>query len=393
MSLVKGAFTIGQLPAKAVSQALKSATSPQAIQALSNGIAKASFNSIEDESISIVDDISIEIDFNEDRLLATGGMATAISLGTVYWLGSKLNVKLRYDKLAVILRNLKQAIILGDNFKVDDLTRQANLLSNPLINPQTLELFAKQEADEISVIYTTLFNKPAKEGAMFTGLKAIQTKADDAVKVGGRVVASLAVKEVDEALEAVISKSKSIAGKAIGRALGVVLFVDTIYWLATSAIDIGLNYMGVEEQNQRIPFLADIPIIGGLFDLSDSFGASAIDLALAPILDTVFSFIFGEEAVESLTDILWGIIISAGTNPLLTPFIIAVLDFYVDNVDINSTVAITFDIGEITSDATIDVWRLLNPQPIDILIIWLYLITGKIVFKYWLLPILNTLRQ
>ena len=238
-----------------------------------------------------------------------------------------------------------------------------------------------------------MFGKEATEGAMFNGLTALVDKVDDATKTGARIAASIAAKEVDEAIEAVIKKSKGIAGTAAGRLVGAVFFVDTIYWLATSALDIGLNFLGVEEEKQRIPFLADIPFIGGLFDLSDSFGASAVDLVLAPILDATFSFIFGEENVEALIDVLWGIIISAAANPTLLPFIIAILDFYVDNIDINSTVAISFDLLDIASDKAIDVWRLIKIQPLDILIIWFYAITGKIIYKYWLLPILNTLRQ
>tara|TARA_R100000329_G_scaffold84740_1_gene71815 strand:+ start:288 stop:1469 length:1182 start_codon:yes stop_codon:yes gene_type:complete len=393
MSLVKGAITIGKLPAQAVSQALKSATNPTAIQSLSTAIAKGSLNSIEDERITILNDVQIDIDYNEDRLLATGGIATAISLGTVVWIGSKLNVQLRYAKLLPLLTELKNAMILGDDKLVKTLSQETKLLSNPLINPDTLQTYATQEVDEISNLYPVLFGKEATEGAMFNGLTALVDKVDDATKTGARIAASIAAKEVDEAIEAVIKKSKGIAGTAAGRLVGAVFFVDTIYWLATSALDIGLNFLGVEEEKQRIPFLADIPFIGGLFDLSDSFGASAVDLVLAPILDATFSFIFGEENVEALIDVLWGIIISAAANPTLLPFIIAILDFYVDNIDINSTVAISFDLLDIASDKAIDVWRLIKIQPLDILIIWFYAITGKIIYKYWLLPILNTLRQ
>ena len=379
------ALTIGKLPAVAVSRALKQSTSPSSVQALSTGIARGSFQALENENISIVGN-DIDIEFNESRLLTTAGLATAISLGSVYWLGSKLNIQLRYSKLENILLGLKNAIILGDTQRVDDLTRQANLLSNPLVNPENLELWTKTEADEVSSIYTTLFKKEATEGALFPGIKVIQTKADEAVKVGSRIAASIAIREVDEALEAVVAKSASRAGSVAARVAGAVLFVDTIYWLASSAIDIGLNFTGLPEEKQRIPFLADIPVIGGLFDVSTGFGTSPLDVAITGIINTVLGFFF-EEEIESLIDIFWSIIVSAALNPLLTPFIIAILDFYIDSIDINSTVAFAVQFDKLDIDYYFDTFKLFKPEPLDILILWLYAITGKIIFKYWLLPI------
>ena len=83
---------------------------------------------------------------------------------------------------------------------------------------------------------------------------------------------------------------------------------------------------------------------------------------------------------------MWAIITSAALNPTLAPFIIAILDFYIDDVDIDFEVPALFkfqNFGEI--DYQIDLYRL-RPEPIDILVAWLYLITGKIIFKYWILP-------
>ncbi len=385
------ALTIGKLPAVAVSRALKQSTSPNAIQALSTAIARGSFQALENENISIIGN-DINIEFNESRLLTTAGLATAISLGSVFWLGSKLNIQLRYSKLEKILLGLKNAIILGDTTKVKQLTNQANLLSNPLINPDSLELWAKNEVDEVTSIYTTLFKKPAVEGALFPGIKSIQSKADNAVRTGSRIAASIVIKEVDDAIEAVVKKSASRAGTVVARLAGAILFVDTIYWLASSAIDIGLNFTGLPEEKQRIPFLADIPVIGGLFDLSTGFGTSPLDVAITGIINTVLGFFF-EEEIESLIDIFWSIIVSAALNPLLTPFIIAILDFYIDSVSINSTVAFAIQFDNLDLDYYFDTLQFFKPQPIDILIIWLYAITGKILFKYWLLPLINVLRQ
>ncbi len=97
--------------------------------------------------------------------------------------------------------------------------------------------------------------------------------------------------------------------------------------------------------------------------------------------------------IESLIDIFWSIIVSAALNPLLTPFIIAILDFYIDSIDINSTVAFAVEFDKLDIDYYFDTLKLFKPEPLDILILWLYAITGKIIFKYWLVPLLSRVRQ
>ncbi len=137
--VLSSALKIGRLPAQAVSSALQRSTSPAAIEALSTAIAKASLSGIEDESIT-VKGLTVDIDFNEEKLLATGGIATAISLGSVYWLGSKLDLQFRYSRLATALTNLKQGIALGNQPLIDESIKTLDDMSNPLINPRTLNL-------------------------------------------------------------------------------------------------------------------------------------------------------------------------------------------------------------------------------------------------------------
>jgi hypothetical protein len=386
--MLSSALKIGRLPAQGVSEALKRSANPSAIEALSTAIAKASLSGIEDEKIE-VSGLTVDIDFDEDRLLATGGLATAISLGSVYWLGSKLDVQYRYNQLSIALRNLSQGIALGNEPLVQESFKKIDDLSNPLLNPRTLEPI--DDVDTVKDLYQYLFNKPAQSGSMFNA-KVLKESVEEGLKLGTQLSIRTAKEAVDETLEAVVKKASSKAGFVIGRAIGAVLFIDTIWWLSTSALDIGLNYLGVDEDKQRIPILADIPIIGSLFDLSDSFGSSAVDLVITPILNFTIEKIFGKEAVETLSDILWGIIISAGTNPLLSPFIIAILDFYIDNIDVNAEVSIEFNLSTIESNLNFDMFGVFRPEPYSILILWLYAITGKLIFRHWLQPIIGQFR-
>lgn len=386
--VLSSALKIGRLPAQAVSSALQRSTSPAAIEALSTAIAKASLSGIEDESIT-VKGLTVDIDFNEEKLLATGGIATAISLGSVYWLGSKLDLQFRYARLSTALSNLKQGIALGNQPLIDESIKTLDDMSNPLINPRTLEPI--DDIEQVSELYSTLFQKTPSKGSMFNS-KVLVESIQEAIETGANLAIRTANQAIDEAADSVAKKISGRAGFVVGRAVGAVLFVDTIWWLATSALDIGLNFVGVEEDKQRIPFLADIPIICSLFDLSDSFGSSAVDLVITPVLNSIIEFVFGEEVVESLIDILWGIIVSAALNPTLAPFIIAILNFYIDNIDIDAEIGIEFSLSAIESNLNFDVFGILRPEPYDILILWLYAITAKIIFKSWLVPILSKFR-
>ena len=255
-------------------------------------------------------------------------------------------------------------------------------LSDPLIDPETFK--PVDAPDELKAVYESLFDKPATKGSMFNAGTFTST-LDDA----GRV----ALSQTDEALEAMIKKARPLAGKAAGRLVGAVLWVDTIWWVSTSALDLGLNFLGIDEENQKIPILSDIPFIGALFDLSDSTGSSFVDLVVSPLLDGIISLFSAEDEVQMLVDTLWGIITGAALNPSILPFVIAILDFYIDDIGIEFEVPALFDVQELGSfDFKIDLFGF-RPEPLDILIVWLYLITGKIVFKAWIMPAFEIIRK
>ena len=86
-----------------------------------------------------------------------------------------------------------------------------------------------------------------------------------------------------------------------------------------------------------------------------------------------------------MVDALFGIIISASLNPTIAPFIIAILDFYIDDVQIEFEVPASFNL-DFEFEGELDLLKLFRPEPLDILIVWLYEIVAKIVFKAWLRP-------
>lgn len=389
--MFQAALTIAQLPAKTTVAALKKTTSPQALNVMSAAIAQAAIQTTDQDEAISVSGLTVDIDFNEERLLTTAGISTAIALGTVYWIGENLRIQYRYSAMVTALEGLRQAILNGEDAKAQRFLTEIDRLSNPLLDPETfVEL---ENADEVKLIYEQLFEKPAENGSMFNA-KRFTSSVDESIQfldVLGftddvSAARAVVISQTDEVIESMVQKAKPYAGKAAGRLVGAVLWVDTVWWVATSALDLGLNFLGIDEEDQRIPILADIPFIGPLFDLSDSVGSSFVDLVVTPLLDGIISLFSAEDEVQVLVDTMWGIITSAALNPTLAPFIIAILDFYIDDVDIDFEVPALFkfqNFGEI--NYKIDLYKL-RPEPLDILIVWLYLITGKIVFKYWILP-------
>ena len=383
--MLSSVLTVARLPSTAVLQILKSSLSPQVISSLSTAIARGSIASAgEDQSIE-VDGFDVEIKLDDERLLATGGVATVISMGSLYWIGSRLRIEFRYAAMISALEDLKRFIAIGDASETAKALDLIDTLSNPLVDPETFKTI--ENADEVKVVYEALFNRPAERGSMFRS-GAFVSSIDDSIKTGSRAAILLASSQTDEVLEVMVKKAKPLAGKVVGRIVGAVLWVDTVYWVATSALDLGLNYTGVAEENQRIPILSDIPYIGGMFDLSDSVGASAVDLVLSPIIDGIANFFAVEDELENLIEAVWSLILSAALNPTLTPFIIGVLDFYIEEVGITFDVPTMFDIS---TDFELDTFDYLGfrPEPLDILIVWLYAIVLKIVFRAWLEPIVK----
>jgi len=380
--MLSAAITLTKLPAQATLSALKTATSPNAVNALATAISQASIRTSDAEESIAVDGLTVNIELDNDRLLTTAGISTAIAMGTVYWIGSRLRIQYRYAAVIETLEALKRAIKNGDDTKAI-LTKLDNL-SNPLLDPETFRPI--DAPDDVVKVYETLFNKPATSGSMFN--TSAFTQSLDEIGVASKA----ALTKTDDALKAMITKARPVAGTVAGRLAGAVLWVDTIWWVSTSALDLGLNFLGIDEENQKIPILSDIPWIGALFDLSDSTGSSFVDLVISPLLDGIISLFSAEDEVQVLVDALWGVITGAALNPTILPFVIAILDFYIENISVDFDVPATFDILEIGSvDYQIDLFGF-RPEPLDILVVWLYLITGKIIVKAWVLPAFRILR-
>ena len=198
--------------------------------------------------------------------------------------------------------------------------------------------------------------------------------------------------ELDIALDAVKKKGNEVvaigakaSGKLASRILAAVSVWDGIYWVGTSIIDIGLNYLGVPEDQQKIPFLSDIPYIGKVFDFGeDKLGGSFIDdLIITPILDFILSPFLPEEVEATLVDGIWLLLATAATSDSLSSWTGALLNFYVDNISAE------FE-SPFASDTEVEIenplLKLFQLDPIAILEYTLYAVVAKIVFNGWIRP-------
>ena len=184
-----------------------------------------------------------------------------------------------------------------------------------------------------------------------------------------------------------IDVGTKIGGKAISRGLSFVSVVDGVYWLTTSAIDIGLNFTGIAEEDQRIPFLADIPVIGKVFDFGENkLGGSFIDdLIITPILDFALSPFLPEEVEVALSDSLLLAISVASQVDSLQDCVATIVNWYADEINADFEFPFAQDKTVMVESPNL-LKSLATFDPLVVLEVMLYAVVAKIVFNAWIRP-------
>jgi len=181
-----------------------------------------------------------------------------------------------------------------------------------------------------------------------------------------------------------IGKRSAFFAKTVGR----FFFWDTVYWLVTTGVDVALNPF-VPEDEQRIPYLADLPAIGGLFDVSESVGTSPLNLVIDAAIDKVINWIVPESVAESFYSMLNQAI---DTDDLSAWYILALTWWYDLGFNItleNLTIAMPALAIETSLPLTLDY----EYDPLDILSVAVVACVAKIVFKGWVAPAFNLIRE
>ena len=69
---------------------------------------------------------------------------------------------------------------------------------------------------------------------------------------------------------------------------------------------------------------------------------------------------------------------------------IALIEFYVEDVDLDFDLTVLFDL-QTASDRSFNIFSIFRFDPTDILILWLYAIVIKIFAKAWVIPAFRSL--
>jgi hypothetical protein len=164
-------------------------------------------------------------------------------------------------------------------------------------------------------------------------------------------------------------KAGKQAGSLVGRVAGKLLLVDTIIWGTSLGLDLGLNLFLSEEEQ------ANIPVIGFLFE---GAGWSPIGAIIEGIID----FFVEPETQQSLFDVFIGVLIAASQEELLEDAVIAILNFYVN--EISAELLVPLEFGREIDYGGIPLLRI--QDPLRVLEVFTYAIVAKIVFNAWVRP-------
>lgn len=235
-----------------------------------------------------------------------------------------------------------------------------NILARP---PQNIEDLgqALKRLDQ-GAVNTQLLRTQDDLKNVQTTMKNIASASEKARKIGGRA---------------------AFAAKTVGR----FFFWDTAYWIVTLGIDVALNPF-LPEDKQRIPYLADLPIIGGLFDVSESAGTSVVDLLINWGLGKVIDWFVPDTVAQSFYELLY----SAVDEEDLAVWYFAVLSWFYE-----------FEIDLLIPDLEIELPDFVVSQevslpipdiePLDILAVATVACVAKIVFNGWIRPAWTALQS
>jgi len=201
-----------------------------------------------------------------------------------------------------------------------------------------------------------------------TELQVVKEQADEIAK---------GVKKYDKGVK---TAKRGMRLVKVGATFNILGIIDLAYWLGSSVVDLVLNWVGIDEEDQRIE-LGDSwfvnNIIEPLFDLSDSVGTSPFD---AWIFNPIIEYFFPDDPYAVLIDII------NADYDTIDALALAILNFYADEVEVSLNSLVPFEFGDATP-VNFDV-RLPIPQidPLDVLA---YIAVGcivKVVFKGWVVP-------
>jgi len=280
------------------------------------------------------------------------------------------------DDLIAILKQLADP---DDLFGIKQTVNQAKAANQTMIELTTrseafirrgqslMEAWARLPPADIDELGRAL--KSLQQGDLAT---SFNTAADDMTKLIPKLGT---ISGASQEARAIGIKSARFA-KGIGR----FLFWDTVYWVVTGGLDIALNPF-VPEDKQRIPYLADLPVIGGLFDVSESAGTSPLNLVIEWGLGNILDWFIPDSVAASFYDLLDQ---AVDTDDLSAWLLLALTWWYDLGFDITLD-DLAFEIPDLSFETNLPI-PVGDLDPLDILSVAVVACVGKIVFKGWVMP-------
>lgn len=182
-----------------------------------------------------------------------------------------------------------------------------------------------------------------------------------------------------------IGKKAAFTAKTTGR----FFFWDTVYWIVTSVVDVALNPFLPEDQ-QRIPYLADLPYIGGLFDVSEGIGTSVVDLLINWGVGKVIDWFVPDSIAASFYELLDEAI---GTEDLAVWYVAVITFFYDLGINIVLEPLIIETPQNLFFEESLPLPLPQGIEPLDILAFATVACVAKIVFNGWVRPAWGLLTQ
>ena len=257
--------------------------------------------------------------------------------------------------------------ILKPLFATDDIMGlQAALKNSDEIISSTLQLAQKLYQVDAGFNVSTVIDDLIADGQTIRNNSAVLSKQG--------------INLVETAKESrKITQAASLAGKGISK----FFLIDTAWWLVSLGVDIGWNAFGTDEEDQRIPFFADIPYVGTLFDFSDKAGSSPLgDLIIVPLINGVLDLLGVEQEVQTLYEVFLTALLAASQAPVIGDAMLIMLNFLIE-INVESTVDLAFGVSEFDFGGQ----PFMRAQdPLRILEVFSYAIVAKIVFNAWVRP-------
>ena len=396
-------------------------SSPTMWNALTAGSANAV--EMEDKTQTIDDLFEVTVTLNQARVRSTAVIAGGVWMTTQLWFYNKLRMADRLLAAQEIFQAIRSQAILLENYTaagavadadiakatLDELVTVADFLTDATANvdevrqlqlgtirlSQTLQGLIEAEPllannKQLLKVAGELFDP-----SDLLGIKALTTDMKRAIQAPRAAVQVATLAPKFRTLATASEAAMQLGGAAtwigkVGSSMkivgGKILLVDSVIWGVTVGLDLGLNLLGLSEEQQE-----NLPVIGFLFK---GAGWSPLGEALEWVIVNTAEAVLGEQNIQTLKEAFTTALITASQMPLIEDALEYILAFYIDEINTELLAPLTFDGFDLGfEDWALNPFTYIRADPLIILEWAIYAIVIRLVVSQWLVPVFGYLRQ